>query len=212
VLTTLGSVWDVHTEHAGEESGEAHAEGEEHADGDLTAILLLPTGFIEQNALWQEFYAGTVAQAVFPGRELGGLFDLVRQGERVLTLIGYLILGIAAAVIFLSIYSSTLTRERDLAVLRSLGAGRTNVFRVILFESLLVAMLGLLFGHLLGYSATALIARAIESQYAIPFQVRVLGELTLPLIALSLLVGIVAGLLPALLAYRVDVVEKLSAS
>ncbi|HYO87163.1 MAG TPA: ABC transporter permease, partial [Candidatus Limnocylindrales bacterium] len=191
--------------------GEEHTEGEEHAEGELTAILVLPAGFIEQNELWQEFYAGTEAQAVFPGRELGGLFDLLRQGERMLTLIGYLILAIAAATIFLSVYSSTLNRERDLAVLRSLGGSRANIFRIVLFEALLLSLVGVLLGHVLGYGATALIANALSAQYAIPLPVRFLGDLTPPLVLLALGAGVVAGLLPATLAYRVDVVEKLSA-
>jgi putative ABC transport system permease protein len=201
VLTTVDSVWYVHSE---------HVEGEAHAEGELTAILVLPAGFIEQNELWQEFYAGTEAQAVFPGRELGGLFDLLRQGERMLTLIGYLILAIAAATIFLSVYSSTLNRERDLAVLRSLGGSRVNIFRIVLFEALLLSLVGVLLGHVLGYGATALIANALSAQFAIPLPVRFLGDLTPPLVLLALGAGVVAGLLPATLAYRVDVVEKLS--
>ena len=224
VLTTMNSVWDVHADHAEDEEhaegevlagGEAHAEDEEHdhaGEGELTAILVLPLGFIEQNELWQEFYAGTEAQAVFPGRELGGLFDLLRQGERLLTLIGYLILGIAAATIFLSVYSSTLSRERDLAVMRSLGASRGNIFRIVMFEALLLSLVGVLLGHVLGYSATAIIAEAVSTQFAIPLPVRFLADLTPPLVLLALVVGIVAGLLPAALAYRVDVVEKLSAA
>jgi putative ABC transport system permease protein len=210
VLTTAASVWHVHEEHEDEETA-AEEPGHDEEHGDLTAILVLPVGFAEQNQIWQEFYAGTEAQAVFPGSELGGLFDLVRQGERVLTWVGYLILAIAAATIFLSVYSSTVNRERDLAVLRSLGASRLNIFRIVLFEALLLSGIGVLLGHVLGYVAAALIGEAVSQQFAIPLLMRLQTELILPLILLTLGAGIVAGLLPAVLAYRVDVVDKLSA-
>jgi hypothetical protein len=38
-------------------------------------VLVQSVGFVEQNLIWQEFYASTEAQAVFLGQELGGLFD-----------------------------------------------------------------------------------------------------------------------------------------
>ncbi|MDZ4765050.1 MAG: ABC transporter permease [Chloroflexota bacterium] len=208
VYTTVESVWSVHEE----AESDPFAVGDAGAAQSLTSILVQPVGFSEQNQLWQEFYVGTEAQAVFPGQELGGLFDLLRQGEQILQIVGYLVLGIAALTVFLSMYSAILSRERDIAIMRSLGAGRTNVFRVVLFETLSLTLIGALIGRIMGYGAALIIASAFAEQATLPLPVRYLTELEPLLWLLPLMVGLLAGLLPAIMAYSVDVVEKLSAS
>lgn len=210
-FTNVASVTEIHAHH--EEGAEEHAD-EEHADeeheaGQLTAILVRPVGFIEQNQLWQEFYTGTAAQAAFPGRELGGLFDLLNQGQTLLRVVGYLAAIMAALTLFLAVYSATGARERLLAIMRGLGAQRVTVFRIVLFETVLTALLGALVGRLVGYGVAILIAQQITAQSAIPIAIRYLPELEVLLWGLPLLLGIVAGLLPALQAYRTNVVEKL---
>jgi len=54
-----------------------------------------------------------------------------------------------------------------------------------------------------------LIAQIYSTQSAIPIPIRFLPELEMILWVLSIGVGILAGLIPALMAYRVDVVERL---
>jgi len=210
VFTTLASVHAAHAEES--EDGamdEEHAEEGHGGEEQITAIFVRPRGFIEANEIWQEFYAGNEAQAVFPGRELGALFDLLDQGRRLLALVGYLAGGMALLTLFLAIYSGVLAREQMLAVMRSLGASRTRIFRLVLWEALLLAQCGAVVGRLLGYGAALVIARQIDSQAAIPTPVRFLPELELWLLLLPLLFGLLAGLLPAWQAYRTDVVQKL---
>ncbi|MBC8098707.1 MAG: ABC transporter permease [Armatimonadetes bacterium] len=208
VYTTVASIWEAHAEEDPNPLIIGDAGGSER----LTSILVQPVGFVDANQLWQAFYTGTTAQAAFPGQELGGLFDLLRQGERVLTGIGYLVLAIAALTVFLSVYSATLNRQHDIAVMRSLGAGRTNVFRMVLFETLLLCISGALLGRVLGYSVAAGLAAYFAGQSAIPIPVRYLVNLEPLLWLLPVGVGLLAGVLPAALAYSVDVVDKLFAA
>ena len=62
---------------------------------------------------------------------------------------------------------------------------------------------------LLGYGTAGLIAAAIARQSAIPIAITYLGNLEVALWLLPLALGLLAGLLPAWQAYRVNVVEKL---
>lgn len=204
VFTTLESVLAVHAEHAAEGADEAQAE-----EKTITAVLVKPTGFVEQNELWQEFYSGSTAQAAFPGRELGGLFDLLNQAQGLLAAVGSLAAVMAALTLFLAIYSAAGARERLLAIMRGLGAGRDMVFWVVLFEALLAAVLGALLGRLIGYGAAVLIAGNLAQQSALPVSIRFLPQLE-PLLWIGpLALALIAGLLPALQAYRSNVVEKL---
>jgi len=214
VLTSVASVIHLHEAEGGDAAAEAHADEkdaahEDEIDGQVTAILVQPAGFIEANELWREFYTGTAAQAVFPGRELGSLFDLLDQGQQLLIVVGYLAAVMAALTLFLAIYSATEARQQLLAILRGVGAGRRTVVTVVLVETVLIALLGTLLGRLLGYATAAAIATEITRQSAIPIQIGYLGALEPLLWLLPLALGVLAGLLPAWQAYRVNVVEKL---
>lgn len=80
---------------------------------------------------------------------------------------------------------------------------------VVLVETVLVAMLGALFGRLLGYAVTAAIAGEISRRSAIPVTISWLPQMEPALWLLPLALGVLAGLLPAWQAYRVNMVEKL---
>jgi putative ABC transport system permease protein len=201
-------VWHVHEEPS---TDTRFAAGGGAGDPErLTSILVLPTGFAEQNLIWQEFYSSTEAQAVFPGQELGRLFELLRQGEQILTAVGWLVFIIAAMTVFLSIYSATLNREREIAIMRSLGSRRGDVFSMILFEAALLTLIGSLIGRVVGYGAALVIAGAYTQQSAVPVDVRYLTTLEPILWLVPLVIAGLAGLLPAVLAYKVDVAEKLT--
>ena len=211
-LTTVDSVILMHgaAEHA--DTPHDGAESDDHgqvAGGQVTAVLVQPTGFIEANEIWREFYTGAEAQAVFPGRELGSLFDLLNQGQEILIVVGYLAAVMAALTLFLAIYSATESRQQLLAILRGVGASRRTVVLVVLVETVLIALLGALLGRMLGYGTASVIAAEITRQSAIPLAVSYLGNLEAALWLAPLLLGILAGLLPAWQAYRVNVVEKL---
>jgi len=208
IYVTYHTVWRVHEEPP---TDTRFAAGGGAGDPErLTSILVLPTGFAEQNLIWQEFYSSTEAQAVFPGQELGRLFELLRQGEQILTAVGWLVFIIAAMTVFLSIYSATLNREREIAIMRSLGSRRGDVFRMILFEAALLTLIGSLIGRVVGYGAALVIAGAYTQQSAVPVDVRYLTALEPILWLVPLVIAGLAGLLPAVLAYKVDVAEKLT--
>lgn len=233
VFTDVETVWLVHEEEGAHAAEEEHAD-EEHADdghtddehtaeddghgtgedptavhGRITAILVKPINYGVTTELWQQFYVRTDAQAAFPGQELGGLFDQLRMGERVLNVVGYLAAGMAGLTVLLAIYSATLAREQTIAIMRSLGASRWTVLRMILFEALLVTLLGSLLGRLVGYGVAGVVANNLTVQSAVLLPISFLPELEPFLWGLPLLLALVGGLYPAVMAYRVDVVEKL---
>lgn len=212
VFTTIESIWLVHEEHEGHEDigGEHEDEDEGTTVSDqVTAVLVKPINPSVAYPIWQEFYVGTEAQAAFPGQELGGLFDQLRQAERVLTAVGYLAAVMAGLTIFLALYSATIAQEQGFAVMRSLGANRSAILQMVLWEALLVAVLGGVLGRVVGYGTAALIAENIAAQSAVPVLVRFQLSLEPFLWLLPLALAAVGGLYPALLAYRVNVIEKL---
>jgi predicted permease len=107
--------------------------------------------------------------------------------------------------------SQAVVREREAAVRAALGASRLRLIRQSLTESILLGFGGGLFGVVLGWWMLRLMLQAMPAEneaitgYAIALDRRVL----LFAIGISCITGIVFGLVPALRASRVEVMEKL---
>lgn len=213
--TSIEAVWHVHED---EEQVNLPSMGQttlsqEQAGApttnQVTSILILPTGFIEQNQIAQQFYVEPTLQAAFPGEQLGNLINLLNQGQDILEGVGYLVLVIAALTLFLSMYSSVLSRRKSIAIMRGIGTSRVSVSRIIVFETIIVSISGAILGRILGYLFALGAATIYSSQSAIPVPIRFLPDLEVVLWILSIGVGIISGLIPALMAYRINVVEQL---
>ena len=215
VFVPLASVWQTHADlEIGLPQPIITQETDTSASdvGELTAILVRPRGLVEANMIWQDFYVRDDAQAAFPGQELGRLFNTFRQLEEILTIVGYVAAVMAALTIFLAIYSATVAREQMIAVLRGMGTGRGIVLGMVLLEGLIIALLGALLARLLGYGTAWVIANSLSAQNSIPIPINFVPEVETILWLLPVGLGLLAGAIPALLTYRLNVVDKLFAS
>ncbi len=143
------------------------------------------------------------------GAVMAELFAKIGWFNRVLTLVSYLVAIVAAASILASIYNSMNERRRDIAILRALGARRTTVFTCILMEAASISILGMLAGFAFYGIIFIIVAGIIRAQTGV-----VLDPLKFSLVMLwapaSLIaLGTLAGIVPAIKAYRTDVAENL---
>jgi putative ABC transport system permease protein len=116
---------------------------------------------------------------------------------------------VASITILLSLYAATLARQQEIAIIRSLGANRGTVFVMTLLEAIVLALAGVICGLLLGHAIAAALGHLIMLHSAIVVETRILWQQELLLLLLPMLLGTVSGLLPAIMAYRVNVIEKL---
>jgi putative ABC transport system permease protein len=196
VYTPIESLWDAH--------------GQSGAARELTAILYTPTrlGYVYQLA--SELEKNQVAQGIFPGQVIGRLLDLLGQGRAGYEIVGALALVLALATVAVNTLASARGAQRNLAVLRAIGARATTTFWLVLLESVLVAFVGVLLGVGAAYLIAAVAANIVSARTSV----------TLPLMALeprdalqALLVVPVAALfalLPALAAARRSPLERLT--
>lgn len=135
-----------------------------------------------------------------------------------LIFIGVVTLGIGAVGLANIMFTAVLERTREIGLRKALGAKRRTILAQFLWEAIFVVLLGGAAGCLLGVA----IAQAIGS---LPFMGVMLGEelskhygrihfLISPesvLVSLAVLftVGLIAGILPAVRASRLDPVESL---
>jgi putative ABC transport system permease protein len=136
--------------------------------------------------------------SILTSNNLPALTIFIRALISVAVVIGFL-------VIFLSMYTTITERTREIGILKSLGASKTYIVELILRETTVVCILGIL----AGYAGTLVARRIIIASFP-----------TLP-VDLTLMWGLWAGLLavagsmigafyPALRAAQLDPVDALS--
>lgn len=154
---------------------------------------------------------GKVATLAFPvGRTMAELFDKLGWLNRVLELVAYLVVLVAAGSILASIYNTINERRREFAILRALGAKRSIVFAVIVLESTVIAALGTLLGFLIYGIILTVTAYIVKEQTGVVLSVWQPDRIFLLVPLLMIAVGAFAGIVPAFKAYRTDVAENLT--
>ncbi|HKX61356.1 MAG TPA: ABC transporter permease, partial [Verrucomicrobiae bacterium] len=111
-----------------------------------------------------------------------------------------------------TMYSAVASRTREIATLRALGFGTEPVILSILFESLLLALVGGTAGAMAAYFAfdgfkAATMNWQTFSQIAFAFAVT--PKLLVTAIVWSTIIGLIGGLFPALRAARLPVAGAL---
>ena len=103
----------------------------------------------------------------------------------------------------LSIYE----RTRELGLLRAIGMSRRQVRRVVRYEAVITALLGALMGSVLGTFFAVIVSRPLADEgFTLSFPVGTL----IVLFILAALAGVLAAILPARRAARLDVLEALA--
>ena len=151
----------------------------------------------------------TNLQAASPAMESTRLFSLIGVGVDTLQWFAVLIMFIAAISVFVNLYNSLKERSYDLAIMRTLGASRSQLFQIVIFEGILLTLVGTLAGIAVGHLALQLIGAYQESS-----QARLTGFILLNdeiyLFAAGLAIGIFAAVIPAVQAYRANISKILS--
>lgn len=148
--------------------------------------------------------------AVIPAVQIQELMSIVGNAEQVLRAIGWLVFIVALFGILAAMYNTMEDRRRDIAIMRSLGAKRTAVFSLILMEAAFITALGCLIGLVLGMGIVSSVAPYIAESAGIIVSAYAIEAQQFVTLLLFVLLGVGAGIIPALKAYRTDVVTNLA--
>lgn len=228
ILTNVQSVWYSHDTHGEENSTDSvshEAHEEEVAEVGIDPETGLPRGKEgrEITSLLVDYRSPLAAiqlprlintqtdmQAASPAFEVARLFSIVGVGADVVQAFAYMMVLIAVLSIFIALYNALKERKYDLAVMRSLGSSRTQLFVMVVLEGVIVTLLSVFLGLIMGHGVIELLAGWIEQTE----QVGLTGKLFLPLewlvIGGALVVGVLTALIPAWQAYRTDISKVLA--
>jgi putative ABC transport system permease protein len=144
------------------------------------------------------------------GKTMADLLNKIGWFDRVLALVAALVAVVAAGSVLASIYNSMNERRRQIAIMRALGARRRTVAATVVFEAIAIALIGVALGFAVYLAILTAAARVIRAQTGVVLEALswhpVLVWAPLGLVGLSAL----AGLVPAIKAYRTEVAEHLA--
>lgn len=137
---------------------------------------------------------------------------LIHDQIAVLLYLVYALLGLAIVIAVLGVVNtlalSVVERTREIGLLRAIGLGRRQLRRMIRLESVVIAVFGAVLGLALGIIWGVCVQQVLALQgmkaLAIPWTTIV------AVVVGSAVVGIVAALLPALRASRMNVLEAIA--
>jgi len=204
VLTGIESVWLVHDEHQGTDAKVTEE------DKEITAMLIQYATPMAVAVLPRYINNNSEMQAASPAIETARLFSVIGVGVDVLRGFALVLILSAGLSLFIALYNALAERRYDLALMRTLGASPGKLMALMLCEGALLAGLGAVLGLALGHILTEVLGRALTAaqQISVTGLTWVPGELWL--IAIALVVGIIASLLPAWRAYRTDIAHTLA--
>jgi putative ABC transport system permease protein len=144
-----------------------------------------------------------------------GLFGAAMRG----TVLGFTAVAMGVVVLVLLLACTNLVnmllaraseRHREIAIRLAIGAGRSRVLRQLLTEGVLLALLGSLLGLALAYGAVQVARFKMPVFFGFtPIELQMDWRVLVFTLALSLLTGILLGLLPGLQATRPDLIPAL---
>ncbi|MCY2951465.1 MAG: ABC transporter permease [Planctomycetota bacterium] len=178
----------------------------------VSAILVRTRGGFESSSLAWQINNLPHAMAVSPAVVMREFYDTFLKGSaRLLLFVSLLVTVVAAVSILVSIYNAVSARLREIAILRALGATRQRVLVLICLEAGLVGLVGgvagLIVGHLLGAGGSFFLERLVGQR------IGWLGTDVMEWLYLVVVVmlAVIAGLVPAMKAYRTPVATHLVA-
>lgn len=227
ILCTIPSVWQMHGGHeeaenpAHGEEGHVHVEGEEHHEEvdmtldepgmEITAVLLKfrnKMGIVT----WPRIIAqNTKMQVASPAIEVNRLFSLFGIGISALQYLAYGIMLISGISIFIALYNTLKERQNEFALMRVNGAKRLQLLKVVMIESLLLCVVGFIFGTILGRVGLSMLSNSAEEDFKMSFNpYEFIWEKEGTLFLLTIFVGFIAALIPAVKAYNLNISKTLA--
>ncbi len=196
------------------ESGAPPMEGESLSSADILKLDLKPeeiTSFLI--GLKSKIHAFSLQRqvnsfkeeplsAIMPGVALQELWNLLRTAEVGLRIITWFVLFAGLLGMMTSLLSGLNERRREMAILRSVGAGPGTISFLLIFEAIFLTLVGILFGLLFLYITLFVSQPLLESYFGLFIPIQPPSVKDLIILGVIILNGMLMGLIPALRAYR----------
>ncbi len=209
IITSPQSVWNIHDDHDHDDEDE-QSMNIEHDDREITAMLIKFKSPMNIIQFPRQINENTNLQAAVPSYEISRLFKLFGFGIETLSYLAYLIIIVSGFSLFINLFNSMRERKYEMALIRTLGASRLQLSTMIIFESLVLTISGFVLGLLFSRFGVMFVSSLMEESLNYNLNsFKILND-EFWLLGLSILIGIVSSLIPAIQVYKMNISKILA--
>ena len=151
----------------------------------------------------------------------GTLFEAIQFEKLLIGLMLFLIVGVASILVLSTIVMTVKSKEREVGILKTIGANNNQLVMIFFFQGLMVSMIGLFFGLVIGLLITfnlnnfitflesVLQRNLLEAYFINYFPYHVNYAQILLICSLSFIFSVISSLLPALRVIKLNPIEIL---
>ena len=225
IITSPESVWDIHdthnhndtndnfeneNKHDHEHEDEQEHEHDEYDDKEITAMLIKFSSPMNIIQFPRQINETTNLQAAVPSYEISRLFKLFGFGIDTISYLAYLIIIVSGFSLFINLFNAMNERKYEMALIRTIGATRFQLSSMIILESLILTLLGFGLGLLFSRFGVMFVSSLMEESINYNLSsIKILGE-ELWLLVLSVILGVLSSLIPAIQVYKMNISKILA--
>lgn len=200
ILTAPESIWEVHGSH----------DHDSLATKEITAMLVKFRSKMGIMTLPRIVNQQTSMQAALPAIEVNRLFELFGVAISTLQIVALVIMLLGGISVLVSMINALKDRAYEMALMRSMGASRGQIFGMILIEACLLGIIGTVLGIILSHIGITFLNAYANQQFGISVSPFSIDPMEWLLIAATIVLCIFAALIPAITTLRMDVSKTLS--
>ena len=148
--------------------------------------------------------------AILPGAALQELWGLVGTAETALSAVSGMVVVTALLGMVTMILTTLNERRREMAILRSVGARPLTILSLLVTEAGVLTFCGVVLGTVLLYGVLFVLQPFIDRTYGLHIAIDLPTRDQITILAGIVAAGFVAGLLPALRAYRLSLADGMT--
>ncbi|MBO9464617.1 ABC transporter permease [Tropicibacter sp. R15_0] len=156
---------------------------------------------------WVNDYAQEPLLAIIPGVALAELWEVISVAETALMGVSAMVVVTALMGMVAMVFSGLNERRREMAILRTLGAGPRTIFALLMAEAVFMSLMAVILGVILLYAGLFWARPYVDAQFGLYLDISPLTRDEGILLGWVIVAAILASLAPALRAYRLSLAD-----
>ena len=148
--------------------------------------------------------------AIMPGVALQELWNILRTAETGLRVITWFVLFAGLLGMVTSLLSGLNERRREMAILRSVGAGPGTISFLLILEAAVLTLAGIIFGLFILYLALFVSQPILEAYFGLFIPINLPTNRDIIILGGILLTAMLMGIIPALRAYHQSLADGMT--
>ena len=148
--------------------------------------------------------------AIMPGVALQELWNILRTAETGLRVITWFVLFAGLLGMVTSLLAGLNERRREMAILRSVGAGPGTISFLLILEATVLTLAGIIFGLFILYLALFVSQPILETYFGLFIPINLPSNRDIIILGGILLTAMLMGIIPALKAYHQSLADGMT--